>query len=115
MWYLMESNSVSLRCDDVEQQHYYVEDVWFVHQPQIDKYIHIVPGCCLSILSGSHVVLEAPQQAGLVLCWSHPLRFWFQRLKVSLSLLQLLWFLVGLAGHGEQHILSWSAVTSKAF
>lgn len=57
-----------------------------------DKYIHIVPGCCLSILSGSHVVLEAPQQAGLVLCWSPSLRFCSQKFKVSLSLLQLLLF-----------------------
>lgn len=48
MWYLMESNSVSLRCDDGEQQHYYVEDVWFVHQPQM-RQIHSHCSWLLSI------------------------------------------------------------------
>lgn len=57
------------------------------------KCVHIVPGCCLSILSASHVVEKAPQQSGLVLCWSHPIRFCSQRFKVSLSSLQLLLFL----------------------
>lgn len=67
-----------------------------------DRCVHVVPGCCLSVLSGSHVVVEAPQQSGLVLCWSPPIRFCSRRFKLSLSLLQLLLF-------SGRAALSWGA------